>query len=129
MADNDFRYTIPAENLPATIIAVKTSKDKSMSDGDELLEYEYIVKREGYVDDDKTALIAQRGEIRATKDGIVEAIHVTKGQVIDNERYATSGKHVDTRPLYALASLFLWHPSNDLLLLRFELLEIVIVRW
>lgn len=85
MADNDFRYTIPAENLPATIIAVKTSKDKSMSDGDELLEYEYIVKREGYVDDDKTALIAQRGEIRATKDGIVEAIHVTKGQVIDNE--------------------------------------------
>ncbi|KAF9544764.1 Carboxy-terminal domain (CTD) phosphatase [Mortierella hygrophila] len=85
MADNDFRYTIPAEHLPATIIAVKTSKDKSMSDGDELLEYEYIVKREGYVDDDKTALIAQRGEIRATKDGVVEAIHVAKGKVIDNE--------------------------------------------
>ncbi|KAF8932432.1 Carboxy-terminal domain (CTD) phosphatase [Haplosporangium gracile] len=85
MADNDFRYTIPAEYLPATIIAIKTSKDKSMSDGDELLEYEYVVKREGYVDDDKTALIARRGEIRATKDGVVEDIHVTKGQVIDNE--------------------------------------------
>lgn len=65
-----------------------------MSDGDELLEYEYIVKREGYVDDDKTALIAQRGEIRATKDGVVEAIHVTKGQVIENDRYGTSGNYM-----------------------------------
>ncbi|KAG0299336.1 Carboxy-terminal domain (CTD) phosphatase, partial [Linnemannia gamsii] len=85
MADNDFRYTIPAEHLPATVISIKTSKDKSMSDGDELLEYEYVVKREGYVDDDKTALIARRGEIRATKDGVVEDIHVTKGQVIEND--------------------------------------------
>ncbi|KAF9127715.1 Carboxy-terminal domain (CTD) phosphatase [Mortierella sp. 14UC] len=85
MADNDFRYTIPMEHLPATIIAVKTSKDKTMSDGDELLEYEYVVQREGFVDDDKTALIAQRGEIRATKDGIVEDIHVSKGQVVSDE--------------------------------------------
>ncbi|KAF9924407.1 Carboxy-terminal domain (CTD) phosphatase [Linnemannia zychae] len=86
MADNDLRYTIPAEHLPATIIAIKTSKDKSMSEGDELLEYEYVVKREGYIEDDKTAYLARRTEIRATKDGVVEGIHVTKGQVIDNER-------------------------------------------
>ena len=124
MADNDFRYTIPTEHLPATIIAVKTSKDKSMSDGDELLEYEYIVKREGYVDDDKTALIAQRGEIRATKDGVVEAIHVTKGKVIDNERY------FDTRlRMFLHLSLLLGHPTNDLLLLRIDLPEPAIVRW
>jgi RNA polymerase II subunit A-like phosphatase len=86
MAENDFRYTIPVEHLPATIIAIKTSKDKTMSEGEELLEYEYVVKRQGFVDDDKTALIAQRGEIRATKDGVVEDILVSKGQVVDDER-------------------------------------------
>ncbi|KAK3841313.1 MAG: hypothetical protein J3R72DRAFT_154238 [Linnemannia gamsii] len=85
MADNDFRYTIPAEHLPATIIAIKTTKDKTMSEGDELLEYEYVVKREGFVDDDKTALIARRGEIRASKDGVVEDILVKKGQVVSDE--------------------------------------------
>ncbi|KAF9085216.1 Carboxy-terminal domain (CTD) phosphatase [Mortierella sp. GBA35] len=85
MADNDFRYTIPAGHLPATIIAIKTTKDKTMDDGEELLEYEYVVKREGFVDDDKTSLLARRGEIRATKDGIVEQIHVTKGEVIEDE--------------------------------------------
>ncbi|KAG0273234.1 Carboxy-terminal domain (CTD) phosphatase [Linnemannia exigua] len=85
MADNDFRYTIPAEHLPATIITIKTTKDKTMSEGDELLEYEYVVQREGFVDDDKTALIARRGEIRASKDGIVEDIHVKKGQVVSDE--------------------------------------------
>jgi hypothetical protein len=104
MADNDFRYTIPAEHLPATVISIKTSKDKSMSDGDELLEYEYVVKREGYVDDDKTALIARRGEIRATKDGVVEDIHVTKGQVIENDRYSNLGRAFDARPFVCSCS-------------------------
>ena len=87
MADNDFRYTIPANHLPATVIAVKTSKDKTMSDGDELLEYEYVVKREGFADDDTTTLLARRAEIRATKDGIVEKILVAKGDIVKEDRY------------------------------------------
>jgi multidrug resistance efflux pump len=88
MADNDFRYSIPAGHLPATIIDIKTSKSKTQSDGDSLIEYEYEEQVQGFVEEGETSVHARRAEVRASKDGIVKKIHVKKGDVIEDERYA-----------------------------------------
>ncbi|KAF9149365.1 hypothetical protein BG015_008834 [Linnemannia schmuckeri] len=83
---NIFAICVTIDLPKLNVIAVRACKDKSMSEGDEILEYEYVVKRERYVDDDNTALIVRRGGIRVSKDEVVENIHVTKGHIIDNKR-------------------------------------------
>ncbi|KAF8938112.1 Carboxy-terminal domain (CTD) phosphatase [Dissophora ornata] len=85
MADNDIKYYIPAGCLPATIITVKASKSSPQSEGDELIEYEYMEQVQGFVHDGETSTHARRAEIRATKDGYVRKIYIQKGDVIDDE--------------------------------------------
>ncbi|GJJ71154.1 RNA polymerase II subunit A C-terminal domain phosphatase [Entomortierella parvispora] len=82
---NDIQYCIPAGRTPATIIAVKTQTGKINSEGDELIEYEYKEKVEGFQEDGEVSVLARRGEIRAIKDGTVKKIHVGIGNVIDSE--------------------------------------------
>lgn len=88
MADNDIKYYIPAACLPATIIAIKTSQQKTQSEGDGLIEYEYTEQVKDFVEEGETSTHARRAEIRAVKDGIVGTIHIKKGDVVDDERYA-----------------------------------------
>ncbi|KAF9913635.1 Carboxy-terminal domain (CTD) phosphatase [Lobosporangium transversale] len=85
MPNNHFVHRIPEAHTPATIIAVRTSRGKTHSKGDELIEYEYKETVKGFVDDDTTSEQARRAEIRAAKDGQVEAINVSKGQIIQDE--------------------------------------------
>lgn len=81
---NDIEYRIPAGRTPATIIAVKTQTRKINSEGDELIEYEYKEKVEGFEEDGEVSLLARRGEIRAIKDGTVKKIHVGMGDVVNS---------------------------------------------
>ncbi|KAF9947112.1 Carboxy-terminal domain (CTD) phosphatase, partial [Modicella reniformis] len=85
MTDNNIKYTIPARCLPATIIALKTSVSTAHSEGDLLVEYEYKERVEGFVGKGETSLHARRAEIRASKDGIVQKVHVKKNDVITAE--------------------------------------------
>ncbi|KAF9357690.1 Carboxy-terminal domain (CTD) phosphatase [Mortierella sp. AD094] len=84
MSKDKIYHYIPAKFLPATIIAIKTSNGKTQSEGDELIEYEYMEHVEGFIDEGQTSSHARRSEIRADKDGIVKDIFVAKGQVIDD---------------------------------------------
>ncbi|KAG0311893.1 Carboxy-terminal domain (CTD) phosphatase [Dissophora globulifera] len=84
MADNEIKHYIPAAYLPATIIAVRTSENRTQSEGDELIEYEYTEQVKGFVEEGETSTHARRAEIRATKDGIVGVIHVKKGDIISD---------------------------------------------
>ncbi|KAG0012900.1 Carboxy-terminal domain (CTD) phosphatase [Entomortierella chlamydospora] len=86
-------HSIPAKFLPATIISIKTSEGKTQSEGDELIEYEYMENVEGFIDEGQTSSHARRSEIRANKDGIVKTILVAKGQVIDDARSHVNMTH------------------------------------
>jgi RNA polymerase II subunit A-like phosphatase len=136
MTDNDIKYRIPAGCLPATIIDIKTSKSKAHSEGDSLIEYEYTERVEGFVDEGETSIHARRAEVRAIKDGIVGKIHVKKGDVIDNERYAHSfnsgwvlRRHLQRetwksrRSIFNSATLLFSHcscESNSTILMEYE---------
>ncbi|KAF9190720.1 Carboxy-terminal domain (CTD) phosphatase [Haplosporangium sp. Z 11] len=85
MAENYFKCHVPARHIPATIIAIKTARDKTHSEDDVLIEYEYMEQVKGFVEDEGTSIHARRAEIRAKKDGTVESIHVAKGDVIRDE--------------------------------------------
>ncbi|KAG0054606.1 Carboxy-terminal domain (CTD) phosphatase [Gryganskiella cystojenkinii] len=84
-SSNNIQYRIPAGRTPATIIAVKTQVNKNNSEGDDLIEYEYTERVEGFQDDGEISVLSRRGEIRAIKDGTVEKISIAKGDVIDSE--------------------------------------------
>jgi len=91
MADNDdsdIKYYIPRAHLPATIIALRTSENATQSQGDALIEYEYSEEVRGFVAEDEVSIQARRADVRATRDGIVGKIHVSKGDIVDHERYA-----------------------------------------
>ncbi|KAF9430213.1 hypothetical protein BGZ76_000929, partial [Entomortierella beljakovae] len=60
MSENDIRYSIPAKFLPAKIIAIKTSKGKSQSEGEELIQYEYTEQVEGFIDEGETSTHVRR---------------------------------------------------------------------
>ncbi|KAF9400931.1 Carboxy-terminal domain (CTD) phosphatase [Mortierella sp. AD011] len=83
-SEDKIYHSIPAKFLPATIISIKTSEGKTQSEGDELIEYEYMENIEGFIDEGQTSSHARRSEIRANKDGIVKTILVAKGQVIND---------------------------------------------
>ncbi|KAF9111141.1 Carboxy-terminal domain (CTD) phosphatase [Mortierella sp. AM989] len=84
MSENNIQHYIPAKFLPVTIVAIKTSKRKAQSEGDVLIEYEYMEQVEGFIDEGQKSTHARRSEIRAVKDGIVGEIYVAKGDVIDD---------------------------------------------
>ncbi|KAF9908913.1 Carboxy-terminal domain (CTD) phosphatase [Linnemannia zychae] len=106
MAENDFRYTIPAEHLPVTIIAVKTSKDKTMSEGDELLEYDTVVIDFKGCDHDtqyegmcvvccKTVLMNQESHVLMAHDATSLAVSRTEAKRLEHvtvDRLLDEGK-------------------------------------
>ncbi|KAF9275813.1 Carboxy-terminal domain (CTD) phosphatase [Mortierella alpina] len=88
MADNDhsdIKYYIPRAHLPATIIALRTSENAAQSQGDALIEYEYSEEVSGFVVEGEVSIQARRADVRATRDGIVGKIHVSKGDIVDDE--------------------------------------------
>lgn len=89
MPDTIIQYNIPAKFLPARIISIKQGLDNAQSEGDWLIEFEYTEQVEGFIDEGQTSTHARRSEIRASKDGTVEKVYVSKGQVIDDPEYAT----------------------------------------
>ncbi|KAF9582816.1 Carboxy-terminal domain (CTD) phosphatase, partial [Lunasporangiospora selenospora] len=88
MTESNLTYHIPKHHTPAVIVGIKTAVDKTQSEGDELLEYEYKEQVKGFSDEATTSILARRAEIRSSRDGIVRTILVAKGDTISDENQA-----------------------------------------
>ncbi|KAF9978783.1 Carboxy-terminal domain (CTD) phosphatase [Actinomortierella ambigua] len=82
MEQDLFDLRLPAGHLPATIISIKVAADGTVSQGEALVEYEYLKKITGPREEGEPEAVVRRAEIRAPKDGIIKEIHVKVGDKV-----------------------------------------------